>query len=147
MSGGVGVDVTGHMEAGGKTVRFYIEMQQEAVRFGFNGRYSELRQLHARLLAVLKGIDKQFELPPFPPKHLLESMHTPANTTRREAELFEYFTLLGTNPLAVDWLAAQHEARLALGPHESEKDGVDFTPPVWLVKKQRSHRSSQRQQH
>ncbi|CAK4627862.1 unnamed protein product [Aphanomyces euteiches] len=134
----VGIDVIGHLEADGKAVRFYVEMQTERMRFGFNGRYSELRLLHSRLLGVIKAIDKELDLPSFPQKHLLEDMRTPANVARREAEFFEYYTLLATNYLAVDWLAAQHDARASLAPHESEKDHVEFTPPVQLMKKQRS---------
>ncbi|ETW04798.1 hypothetical protein H310_03933 [Aphanomyces invadans] len=140
----IGISVTGHLEGDGKAVRFYVEMQSAAVRFSFHGRYSELRHLHRALLHVLRAMDKSLALPPFPPKHVLEDMRTRPKITQREAELFEYYTLVATNKVAIDWLAAQHDIRSTVAPQDAPKDGVEFTPPQSMVKlhSRRSRRST-----
>ncbi|OQS01419.1 hypothetical protein ACHHYP_20052 [Achlya hypogyna] len=117
----IGLDVTAHVEASGKTVRFYVEMRSDAIRFGFNGRFSQLRALHMALAATLRTTDPGLGLPPFPPKHMLENMSSPANVARRRNELFDYYTLLATNDVAVAFLAAQPETTAS---------GVTFTQPV-----------------
>ncbi|RHY46249.1 hypothetical protein DYB30_012975 [Aphanomyces astaci] len=138
----VGLAVTGHLEADGKSVRFYVEMQSDAFRFSLNGRYSELRQLHTTLLHTLRALDKSLVLPSFPPKHVLEDMRRRTKIAQREAELFDYYTLVATNSIAVDWLGSPYAVRSNLASEDRVRDGVEFTPPQAL--KQRSSRRSRR---
>ncbi|KDO25454.1 hypothetical protein SPRG_09397 [Saprolegnia parasitica CBS 223.65] len=118
----IGLSVTGHVEAAAKTVRFYVEMRGHGLHFGFNGRFSQLRALHLRLGSLLKHVDVTLTLPPFPPKHILDNMSSPANVARREAELFDYYTRLCTIDDAVVILAQQPIKA------PTETDGVEFTP-------------------
>ncbi|OQR93190.1 hypothetical protein THRCLA_08507 [Thraustotheca clavata] len=140
----VGLDVTGHVEAGGKAVRYYIEMRCDHVHFGFNGRFSHLRALHQRLANAMKHVDKDGALPPFPSKHILENMLKQSNVTRRQMELFDYYTLLCTNDWAVEFLSRQHSIHAG---DPIEDDCVQFTPPLAIDSKRRQRRSQANSRH
>ena len=93
--------------------RYYVELEVSNMRYGFSGRFSELRALHQRLQntavrhAVAKHDIAKDQVPKFPSRYWLRNMRSPENRALREKELFRYYGALFRCEATRQWLIPQ----------------------------------------
>lgn len=88
----------------GRHQRYYIELDVGGIKYGFSGRFSQLRANNKKWCRETAAAPAKF-----PSRYWFHNMKTPEKIQLRETELFEYYSMLMRSNEALDWIRRRCE--------------------------------------